>query len=55
MADITVSDLPSKTSLLDSDFIVIDDGVETYKVTGAQFRTFLLGDISDALDNVLGV
>lgn len=54
MPDITISDLPSKTELLDSDSIVIDDGAESYKVTGAQFRTFLLGDIAAALDEILG-
>lgn len=38
---LTISQLPSKTSLLDTDKIAIDDGVYTYKVTGAQLREFL--------------
>lgn len=41
MADITISDLPAKTSLLDSDLVPIDDGVQSYRVTGAQLREFL--------------
>ena len=41
MADIVVSDLPAKTALLDSDFVIIDDGKQTYKVTGKQLREFL--------------
>lgn len=38
---LTISQLPSKTSLLNTDKIAIDDGVHTYKVTGAQLREFL--------------
>lgn len=41
MAEITISELPAKTSLLDSDLIVIDDGTQSYRVTGAQLREFL--------------
>lgn len=41
MVDITISELPSKTSLLDSDIIPIDDGKQTFRVTGAQLREFL--------------
>ena len=41
MADIVISDLPAKTSLLDSDMVVIDDGVQSYRVSGAQLREFL--------------
>lgn len=41
MAEITISDLPSKTALLDSDLVPIDDGTQSYRVTGAQLREFL--------------
>lgn len=41
MADIVISDLPAKTSLLDSDMVVIDDGAQSYRVSGAQLREFL--------------
>lgn len=41
MADIVISDLPAKPTLLDSDMVVIDDGVQSYRVTGAQLREFL--------------
>lgn len=41
MVDITISELPAKTSLLDSDIIPIDDGKQTFRVTGAQLREFL--------------
>ncbi len=37
----TISDLPSKTALLDTDKVAVDDGVHTYKVTGAQLREYL--------------
>lgn len=37
----TISDLPSKTALLDTDKMAVDDGVHTYKVTGAQLREYL--------------
>ena len=41
MADIVVSDLPAKTELLDTDLIIIDNGKQTFKVTGKQLREFL--------------
>lgn len=41
MVDITISELPSKPSLLDSDILPIDDGKQTFRVTGAQLREFL--------------
>lgn len=41
MADIVISDLPAKPTLLDSDMVVIDDGAQSYRVTGAQLREFL--------------
>ena len=41
MAEITISELPSKTMLLDSDMVPIDDGTQSYRVTGAQLREFL--------------
>lgn len=41
MADIVMSDLPAKASLLDSDVFAIDDGAQTYKATGKQLREFL--------------
>lgn len=37
----TISDLPSKTALLDTDKVAVDDGIHTYKVTGAQLREYL--------------
>lgn len=37
----TLTELENKNQLLDTDCIAIDDGVNTYKVTGAQLREFL--------------
>lgn len=38
---LTISQLPSKTALLDTDKVAVDDGIHTYQVTGAQLREYL--------------
>ena len=38
MSDITISQLPTKTQLLDADMVVIDDGAQSYKMYYAQFK-----------------
>lgn len=41
MSDITVDVLPTKTEIMDSDMVVIDNGFQTYKMYWAQVRNQL--------------
>lgn len=49
MPDIVISDLPAKASLLDSDLVVLDDGAQSYRVTGAQLRNFITAPLSEVV------
>ena len=42
MADITISDLPLKTELLDSDMVVVDSGAQSHRMYYAQFKSLFL-------------
>lgn len=42
MADVTISDLPLKTELLDSDMVVVDSGTQSHRMYYAQFKTLFL-------------
>ena len=46
MADIKITDLASAVSVDDSDYFVLDTGVDTLKATGAQMRLAMTGDLS---------
>lgn len=46
MADIKITDLASAVSVDDSDYFVLDTGVDTLKTTGAQIRLATTGDLS---------
>lgn len=46
MADIKITDLASAVSVDDSDYFVLDTGVDTLKATGAQLRLATTGDLS---------
>ncbi len=41
MGDKTIGALEAKPQILDTDLIALDDGQNTYKITGAQLRSFL--------------
>jgi hypothetical protein len=46
MADLKITDLGSASTVDESDFFVVDTGIDTLKATGATVRKALVGDIS---------
>lgn len=46
MADIKITDLASAVNVDDSDYFVLDTGVDTLKATAAQMRLATTGDLS---------
>ncbi len=54
MADITISDLPTKTHLMDADMVVIDDGAQTYKMYYAQFKNLFRQAFAELFVDVTG-
>jgi hypothetical protein len=47
MAGIKITDLPSAQSLSSSDFLIIDDSVDTMKTTLEKVKEYSVGDIQD--------
>jgi hypothetical protein len=47
MAGIKITDLPSTQSLSSSDFLIIDDSVDTMKTTLEKVKEYSVGDIQD--------
>jgi hypothetical protein len=47
MAGIKITDLPSTQSLSSSDFLIIDDSVDTMKTTLEKVKEYSVGDIKD--------
>ena len=46
MADLKITDLASAVSVDDSDFLVVDTGVDTLKATGATLKEYMVGNLA---------